>query len=491
MVLAELSSATTPPPPLPRTAQVVHVLVGELGWKRVKRPPCDALFVKRWKVPWPMLDGGAGTGCAVGAVNHIRGTAEITVKARMCRSLRGWRAERGAPCPEAGPDPPTALLIPGAVGGDGTGATVASSSWAPRDERDRLAGWERDVIRAGGVPPIWIVKPTAGAHGAGIAIVASAAAACAHVDSLSLAPAAPATRVAAVSASTSGSSFPPSATSKTTERPWRVARAGAAKPSPAWVAQRLVARPLLTPDQRKFDVRAVCCLTHDGRRLWWPQYVLRVASKPHPDLLAGAAASTLSDRAALITNHCVQRAEGGDGYGAQEEGNELFRPALLSWVGATRLALIERGMRDCARAALGACHDVCRPPEGWGRGGGPPDGSDSTGGGPGGTEGRGGVGRSGRCRGWQVLGLDLIVDSCDRVWLLECNGSAAIADRLAPALARALAADVVGPAALGRTAAAARARWRWGDDWRGCGGDEDEGGARWVDLGVPEQHRAG
>lgn len=46
------------------------------------------------------------------------------------------------------------------------------------------------------------------------------------------------------------------------------------------MVQEYITRPLLFGG-RKFDIRAVACLTHDRRVLWYPDYILRLCSEPH------------------------------------------------------------------------------------------------------------------------------------------------------------------------------------------------------------------
>lgn len=250
-------------------AGVLEELRASPRWRRVgSEQRADLVIVERWEVPWARLaeraDGGAHA--RVG-VNHIRGSKCVTIKALMVKALRDHLGEaQPALLPE------THLIVPGAGLGD-----------------------EREALRAAalGAPDVrWIAKPTAGAHGDGIRVCETAAEALQYVDAAAEAQGAPADA--------------PVASSRRPLRP---------RPKPTWLVQAYVARPLLYRGGRKFDVRALVGVRHDGAAFFYSQYVARVCGRAY----AGA---DLSDKFAHITNHCVQ-VEGED-FGKHEDSNEVF-----------------------------------------------------------------------------------------------------------------------------------------------------------------------
>lgn len=90
-----------------------------------------------------------------------------------------------------------------------------------------------------------------------------------------------------------------------------------------WVAQRYVDRPLLLTGGRKFDVR-VWVLLHSPFSIYlYSQGSCRTASAAYDP-------QDLSKRSSHITNHCVQEKE--EGFGAFEEGNEMFFPELEAFL---------------------------------------------------------------------------------------------------------------------------------------------------------------
>ena len=339
----------------------------------------DLLLSRRSDVPWATLTGPG----APRAVNHVRGTKHITVKALMARTLQHHCAARGVPAESIIPE--TFLLVP-----RGPGA-------APDDDRGALLGRDAE-LSAGGGAPVWICKPTAGAHGSGIAVCRGAADAVAAVDA------------AFTAAPPAGAPATDGAPAADGEKPWRRARAGRAKPQPAWVVQRLVEDPLLVGG-RKFDVRAVAVLTPDRRVLWYPEYVLRMCSEAH-------SLEDLGNQFALISNHCVQ--ERSESYGRGEAGNERFRGDLEERLRAREgaLALVEGQMKGIVRATVDACAEMTEP-------------------------------QPGDPRTFQVLGYDFIVDAALKVWLLEVNGSPAVAEAMVGDLARDIVGAVIEPAVGG------------------------------------------
>lgn len=252
----------------------------------------------------------------------------------------------------------------------------------------------------------WIAKPTAGAHGDGIRVFACAAEALAYVDSCK--PAA-------------DEMLPPlaDASGKPLRRPLRP------RPAPAWLVQRYVDRPMLYRGRRKFDVRAIVGVRHDGAAFLYSEYVARVCGSAY-DL------ANLDDKFAHITNHCVQVES--DSYGQQEEGNEVFSADVEAYLCETRgedegrhlHGLFMEGMMGAARVLVAAMAERT--------GHGVEDGSPLDA-----NEGEG------RLMAFQLIGLDIIADEDGRVLLLEANGSPACAERMVPGVARAVETTLLAP----------------------------------------------
>ena len=325
------------------------------------------LLLERWNVPWPLLyasSGAENNGKPKVAVNHVRGSNKVTIKALMVKQLRMLGREHTENAYQHPALPETYLLVP----------------QSQDDERHELI--KAHQTRSGP----WIAKPTSGAHGDGIRVFPCASEAAAYVD----ASAAPNDQPAAKEDG-----------AKTKRRPIRP------KPRPMWLVQRYVEEPLLYRGNRKFDVRALVCVRHDGKAFWYTDWVARVCGSAF-DM------AKLDDRYAHITNHCVQVQ--GEAYGEHEEGNEVFREDVRVYLeesrgrsaGSELFRRIEQGMHEAARDLVAALREN----------------ADFSADAP--------------CASFQLLGLDLIATTDGRVLLLEANGSPAVAERMIPEAAEAV-----------------------------------------------------
>ena len=313
-------------------------------------------------------------------VNYFPKTHEITLKAAMLRRIREEAAVRcpGNPVlPAWLPESYILMKSPSALGGEGAAAAAAATAaedaslppWkrsrkasaaaaaaklAAEALAERAAMLRREEEEDGGKRRRWIVKPSSGCGGQGIAIAEGAAEAAAAVDSL---------------------------------------EGGTART--VYVAQEYLGRPLLLGGGRKFDVRAWALLTAPFDVWLFSEGSLRTACRAYkPD--------DVTDMAVHITNHCLQEKE--EGYGAHEEGNEMWYDAFDEYLaGQGRPSLAERilpqfrrivtetllCMKD--RLQVDTEHSSFVP--------------------------------------FQLFGFDFLIDDDLKVWLLELNGSPASAER--------------------------------------------------------------
>ena len=195
--------------------------------------------------------------------------------------------------------------------------------------------------------------------------------------------------------------------------------------------QRYVANPMLV-DGRKFDIRAFALVTHDLRAFWCEDWIARTCSERF-------CMRDVSNRAAHISNHCVQ--ERSANFGVFEEGNEMFAAAFRNRLRRERgddagARLYESVVAQMRRAAAQTIRCVVNA-----MGGG--DAYDA----------------------FQVLGYDFMPDEKGKVWLLEVNGSPAAAERMTPTVAEdivELAVDAKFPprgGGRGEKGAVASGRW--------------------------------
>lgn len=136
--------------------------------------------------------------------------------------------------------------------------------------------------------PLWILKPSAGAKGTGIQLVQGVKEARRFI-----------------------------------EQDLRKQQEEARIKAPRWMAQSYVLRPLLLPGRRKFDIRVWALLQSPYTIYAYAKGSCRTTSvaydgQQHSNLLSH------------LTNHCLQ--EGGENFGAYEEGNEMFFPAFAAFL---------------------------------------------------------------------------------------------------------------------------------------------------------------
>eukprot|EP00796_Vickermania_ingenoplastis_P010301 gene10301-7203_t len=177
------------------------------------------------------------------------------------------------------------------------------------------------------------------------------------------------------------------------------------------LAQAYVPRPLLLKGRRKFDVRIWVLLQSPYTIYAYSQGSCRTASTAYDP-------TDMSNRLAHLTNHCLQ--EHAEGYGAYEENNELFFPALDAYLKQSDLYGSEDGGEVLRKRILPQMANiivrtllVMKPtlqllPE---------DESSSF-----------------RC--FQLFGYDLLVTEDLSVKLLEINGSPGVAQRFLCPLVR-------------------------------------------------------
>jgi len=342
---------------------VERILAALPHWRGVKGLRHNLLLAERWEVKYSQL------GCTPGlrqCVNHIRGSKAVTVKALMVKTLRAHASGTdGGARALAGFLPSTHLLVPGEDVGCERSAFVAEC-------REGAGEPQR---------PIWICKPTTGAHGKAILISDDYEEVLQYIDGFAVS-----------SDETQGAGVGLQAAAKR-RRP------------AAWLVQRYIQRPLLIHG-RKFDIRALVCAMGDGRILWYDQWILRTCSQPY-------SLADLGNKIAHISNHCIQATS--QEYSKHEEGNELFTGDLRRYLvgsrgeanGAAAFESIVEQMQDIVRSSMDAVSEIFE---------GEVAGFDS----------------------FQLLGYDFMVDEDYRVWLLECNGSPACAARLMPGFAAAV-----------------------------------------------------
>ena len=153
------------------------------------------------------------------------------------------------------------------------------------DERAHL---EEEMSAARGAS-VWIVKPSAGCKGHGIIVTRNFDEIVAAVDAAKLS---------------------------------HTATGGVESRSPLFVVQRYIDRPLLFHG-RKFDIRVWALLSAPYKIHVFSEASCRTASEPFQ-------VERLGDPLVHLTNHCLQ--EKGAHYGLYEAGNELWLPALDSYM---------------------------------------------------------------------------------------------------------------------------------------------------------------
>lgn len=136
--------------------------------------------------------------------------------------------------------------------------------------------------------PWWILKPSAGAKGAGISILQGVAEVQAFIDH------------------------------QLTEEYQK-----SGSKAPRWMAQSYVLRPLLLPGRRKFDIRIWVLLQSPYTIYAYSKGSCRTTSVAYD-------ARDPSNVLSHLTNHCLQ--EGAEGFGQYEEGNEMFFPSLSAFL---------------------------------------------------------------------------------------------------------------------------------------------------------------
>ena len=114
----------------------------------------------------------------------------------------------------------------------------------------------------------------------------------------------------------------------------------AAAASNSWVVQRYISRPFLLSRRRKFDIRCWVLVDSGFRVYLYRAGVCRTSS-------ASFSLEDLGDRFVHLTNHCIQ--EGHPDYSANEEGNEVFFPALQEYLDSLPLGTVS-GEGDSAAA---------------------------------------------------------------------------------------------------------------------------------------------
>ena len=379
----------------------------------------DLLIAERWAIPHTRLgrDGFGGTPSRVPMTNHARGSKAITVKGMMVKSLRALsETVHGANVADFLPE--TYLVTPGEAS---DAAERAALLRAPRADDE-----------------CWICKPTGGAHGVGIEICRDARDALRRVDATRR-PSETEEKHAFTSAAEtpearprSASSGPGATTKPAVKPPLKRTRVPLRpRPPPAWLVQRYVSNPMLV-DGRKFDIRAFALVTHDLRAFWCEDWIARTCSERF-------CMRDVSNRAAHISNHCVQ--ERSANFGVFEEGNEMFAAAFRNRLRRERgddagARLYESVVAQMRRAAAQTIRCVVNA-----MGGG--DAYDA----------------------FQVLGYDFMPDEKGKVWLLEVNGSPAAAERMTPTVAEdivELAVDAKFPprgGGRGEKGAVASGRW--------------------------------
>ena len=345
-------------------------------WSKVTKPDsiasCALVLGDRFNIPYDRMRGSSrlhGTGQRKPLVNYFKGSHRLTLKAAMARLLRDTvphvdnfmprsfilgRAATPSAARSTSRFSRFAKASPSAAGGSAAGSNTASpsSAAAASDERHALekAHGER--------PSAWIVKPSAGCKGVGIQVCGTASEAIAAVD-------------AAVAA----------------EAPEAAA---------LFAVQEYIAKPLLLPGDRKFDIRVWAVVAAPFDIFIWDQGSCRTASVAYD-------ANDLSNPLAHLTNHGLQQSSAT--FGEYEEGNELWYSALDAELRrrygseATFAAKVKPQLDAIVRDTLFAAKDVLM------------------------------VGEHEPFECFQLFGFDLMLDDALNMHLIEINGSPGAADR--------------------------------------------------------------
>lgn len=263
---------------------------------------------------------------------------------RVCRKAMLARALRDGGGPDDAPHwlPRTFLVTPG------------------RPElSERSALVKAHEARGGDGAALWILKPSDGGKGAGIKVFDAMKDIDAFLDGL---------------------------------------RAG----SIAFVACEYLRTPLLlTPGDRKFDVRVWVAVDADFRVHVWRRGVLRTCATPFT-----LDRDRLDDAHVHLSNHCIAATH--EDFGAHESPtNEVFFPMFDAWLAKHRPgASVEADLAPQWRAIIAAVMRTAK-------------------------DHMASLDDYEPFRSFQVFGFDFMVDDDLKVWLVEVNSSPAIAEDLA------------------------------------------------------------
>ena len=178
-----------------------------------------------------------------------------------------------------------------------------------------------------------------------------------------------------------------------------------------WVVQRYIERPLLI-NKRKFDIRTWVLLLKGGS---YPHVYKRGVCRTSSYAYEEGALGKLNNHLMHLTNHHIQ--ENGDRFGEFEEGNELWFDELETYMqsldppGSFYRDIEPQLNRITATTFLAASPSLMSAP--------PPMVS------------------------FQLFGFDFMIDDNNRAWLLEVNGSPAIAEYLKMDMTRDMAEIVL------------------------------------------------
>eukprot|EP01059_Diplonema_ambulator_P030062 TRINITY_DN5028_c0_g1_i1.p1 TRINITY_DN5028_c0_g1~~TRINITY_DN5028_c0_g1_i1.p1 ORF type:complete len:380 (+),score=121.20 TRINITY_DN5028_c0_g1_i1:1445-2584(+) len=328
----------------------------EAGWQRTKGTRFHLLLGDRFEIKYNQLLGKESLGAAQ-LVNYFPKTHLLTLKTALVRRLR----EQGA---EHAWMPESYILM-----------KEDSSAVKESDAADQsLPPWKRktkvskDVLEAiedkkafsskGQTSTVWILKPSSGCGGQGIAI-----------------------------------------SNDTKELLALVAKAPG---KGMFVAQQYIARPLLLPGGRKFDLRCWVLLTWDFKLYLFSEGSLRTSSTTYNE--------DYHDLSAHVTNHCLQ--ETLPDYGKYEEGNEMWYSAFSRFLteehpSRTLEADVLPQVKHIVLSTFDAVKDLLAVDP-----------------------------ATSPYLPFQLFGYDFLIDAAFKVWLLEINGSPASAEKFKTEMVR-------------------------------------------------------